>query len=400
MRIQRLFIVLALVASGVAVGSSAAAQTEQTDPIQCWWKTSASAVRVGEPFAVVLTCAVVETDAVTVVVDETRLEPGVVQFAPFEVLGGTHGADLRTGTRRFFQFEYRLRLIAENQFGKDVTLPETKLSYHVQSRVGQGAALQGRDQTYFLPPQSMRILSVVPADATDIRDASSETFSDLDQRAFRANLFVVVGGVLLSLAGLVALLVVVRLVRRYRKPTTAAERLITDAAILRGVGRELRAIARERDNAGWTTELAGRALAAVRIVGTYVMGRRASDMPAGAEGLMEDGRLILKIGWPRVKRLAISGSVTSQGVALERARTYARPNPRRDAQLEALGQALSVLTVAQYGREAALGDAALDEALATGSRLMRRMMLEQTWPMKRLAAWRAGTEVDKRAWSR
>ena len=52
----------------------------------------------------VLTCAVLETDAATVVVDQPRLEPAVLQFAPFEVLGGTHGADLRTEDRRFFQY--------------------------------------------------------------------------------------------------------------------------------------------------------------------------------------------------------------------------------------------------------------------------------------------------------
>src|SRR6059036_3566063 len=100
----------------------ASAQTVETDPLQCWWRTSAGAVRVGEPFTVVLTCAVLETDAATVVVDQSRLEPSVVQFAPFEVLGGSHGADLRTDLRRFFQYEYRLRLIAENLFGRDAAL--------------------------------------------------------------------------------------------------------------------------------------------------------------------------------------------------------------------------------------------------------------------------------------
>src|SRR5258706_9083356 len=145
---KRLVFASMLAAAAVA---GAAAQTVQTDPLQCWWRTSAGAVRVGEPFAVVLTCAVLETDDVTVVADQTRLEPSVVQFAPFEVLGGTHGADLRTDQRRFFQYEYRLRLIAENQFGKDVALPETKLNYHVQSRVGQKTSLQGRDQAYMLP---------------------------------------------------------------------------------------------------------------------------------------------------------------------------------------------------------------------------------------------------------
>src|SRR5437773_4944718 len=113
------------------------AQDVQTDPLQCWWRTSVGAIRAGEPFAVVLTCAVLETEAATVVVDQSRLEPSVVQFAPFEVLGGSHGADLRTDQRRFFQYEYRLRLIAESMFGKDAALPETKISYRVQSKEGQ-----------------------------------------------------------------------------------------------------------------------------------------------------------------------------------------------------------------------------------------------------------------------
>ena len=129
----------AAVAIVVACAAPIAAQDVETDPIECWWRTSSGAVRAGEPFSVVLTCAVVENDAARVVVDQGKLEPSVVQFAPFEVIpaGSSHRADLRTGERRFFQYEYRLRLIAENLFGKDVALPETRLSYHVQSQVGQ-----------------------------------------------------------------------------------------------------------------------------------------------------------------------------------------------------------------------------------------------------------------------
>src|SRR6266540_7181732 len=165
----RATLVLMFLAAGAL---PAFAQTIETDPLQCWWRTSAGAVRVGEAFQVVLTCAVLETDAAMVVVDQSKLEPSVVQFAPFEVLGGSHGADLHTDLRRFFQYDYRLRLIAENEFGKDVALPGTKLSYRVQSKVGQNAAIQGRDQSYVLPPQSVRVLSLVPGDAADIRDTS------------------------------------------------------------------------------------------------------------------------------------------------------------------------------------------------------------------------------------
>src|SRR4026208_2076429 len=86
-------VALLLVVSGA---SMARAQNVETDPLQCWWRTSAGAVRVGEPFSVVLTCAVLETEAATVIVDTAKLEPSVVQLAPYEVLGGSHGADLHT----------------------------------------------------------------------------------------------------------------------------------------------------------------------------------------------------------------------------------------------------------------------------------------------------------------
>ena len=387
----------------VAIAPAARAQNVETDPLQCWWRTSTGAVRVGEPFTVVLTCAVLETDTATVVVDQSRLEPSVVQFAPFEVLSGSHGADLRTDQRRFFQYVYRLRLIAENMFGKDVSLPESKLSYRVQTRVSdRSAALQGRDQSYLLPPQSMRVLSLVPADATDIRDAPAETFGDLDQRAFRANLFTIIGSVLFVLAGLMTLVAIVRLARRYRKTATVSERLMSDGTVIRGVGRELAAVRRERDRGGWTPELAGRALAALRIAATYMLGRPVSLLPANrlsAEGedVPEAGRLILK-AWPRGRRIAVSGAITSTSIGRELARGTA--NARRTELLDSLTKALNTFTTAHFGREGTLDDAALDESLATAGRVLSRVRLDQLWFMKRIAAWRAGTALDNRAWSR
>jgi hypothetical protein len=333
---------------------------------------------------------------------------------------------LRTGDRRFFQYEYRLRLIAENQFGKDVALPETKVSYHVQSRVAGGAAIQGRDQSYVLPPHSVRVLSLVPADATDIRDTTAETFADVDQRAFRANLLIVIGGVLFALAGLMALLAIVRLVARYRKPSTATDRLVTDGAILRGVGRELAAVQTARNDGGWTPALAGRALAALRVAAAFAVGRRVAraaqstvasrqladatqqavktrhspvtnyEMPQTGP-LSDEGRFIVNVGWLRPKPIAVSGSVTSQVVASAIARCA---SPSRVALLEGLEEALTRFTAAQYGREAALDDTALDESLAAGGRVLRRLKIDQLWPMKRFMRQRITPEVENRAWSR
>jgi hypothetical protein len=417
----------------------AAAQNLETDPIRCWWRTSAAAVRAGEPFSLVLTCAVVANDAAKVIVDQAKLEPSVVQFTPFEVVpaASSHGPDLRTDERRFFQYEYRLRLVAENLFGKDVALPETKLSYHVQSQVGQATAIQGRDQSYVLPPLSIRVLSLVPADAGDIRDSTVETFSDIDQRSFRANVLVVVGGILLALGALMALVAIVRLIARYRKPSTTAGQLVSDGAILRAIGRELRAVQRAREGEGWTPQLAARALGALRIASAYALGRRVARSAVGsrqspvnsqqspvkgrqtvvagqslaerlqsaiggdwaaAESQSIDGQLTVRSGWPRPRPIAVSASVTPQALAHQLARGTA--SPRRAAMLEALEQALTRFTAAQYGRETRLDDAALDDSLAAASRTLTQLKIDQTWLMKRLSHRRASPELESRAWSR
>lgn len=385
---------------------SVAAQNVETDPLRCWWRTSSGAVRVGETFTAVLTCAVVETDEVKVVVDESKLDPSVAQFVPFEILGGSHAADLRDGDRRFFQYEYRMRLIAENMFGKDVALPETKLSYRIQSRVSQKAAVEGRDQTYLLPPLSIRMLSLVPNDATDIRDASAETFGDVDRRAFRANLFTVIGGVLFAVAGLVALLTLVRLFLASRKPTAASDRLVSDGAILRRVGRELSSVQREREGAGWTVPLAARATAALRILGAYALGQRAARVvttPVTAdEAALSDGRIILKTGWPKTKHIAVSGAATSRSIANAIRHST---NGRRPGELEAIEEALQKFTAAQYRRPVdekgeRLDDSALDSALEAARGTLGRLKLEQTWVMKRLGQQRKPLLRQSRVWSR
>jgi hypothetical protein len=381
------------------------AQNVETDPLQCWWRTSTGSVRIAEPFTAVLTCAVIETDDVKVIIDESRLDPSVAQFAPFEVLGGSHAADLRSGDRRFFQYEYRMRLMAENMFGKDVALPETKLTYRIQSKVSQKAAVEGRDQSYLLPPLSMRVLSLVPNDASDIRDASAETFADVDRRSFRANLLVVIGGVLFALAGLIAVLAVVRLIMLTRKPTAAADRLVGDGAILRGVGREIAAVQRQREDGGWTQELAARALAALRIVAAYALGRPAAraivarrqaeaDAPATS-----NGAIVVANGWPKRKYIAVSGAATARDIASVIKHST---NGRRPGELESIEEALSRFTAAQYGRAddgRKLDDAALDESLAAGKDVLGRLKIEQSWLMKRLGRSRKPAAAESRVWS-
>src|SRR5262245_20395010 len=75
---------------------------DASEPLQCWLRTTASAVRVGEVFSVVLTCALLNSSATVVVPDTTKLDAASLQLAPFDVIGATHVADIRSGDRSFF----------------------------------------------------------------------------------------------------------------------------------------------------------------------------------------------------------------------------------------------------------------------------------------------------------
>ena len=407
-------LVLALATShGAYAAAQTPTETVQTDPIRCWWRTSASAVRVGQPFSVILTCAVVETDAITVVPNQADLDPNAIQLPPFDVIGGSHATDLRTGDHRFFQYEYRVRLVNEDMFGQDVPLPELKISYRVRSRV-DADAVEGRDQIYMLPETSVRVLSLVPADATDIRDASVDTFDTIGRRLSRANLLRLVGGVLIGFAALAALAAVVRLAGGTRAKKAAPRSLVSDGAILREVGRELAAIQHARRDGGWTPDMVARLLTALRIISGYALGFPATataGTPAGNDGAVAAGQLSLRGRGLRGGEVTVPGWVTPNIIAQQLGRLPMPSGPRPPKPrtsvlkvLESLEAAMVRLTNAHYGRDSAGGpvdDAALDETLALASRALRRLKIEQAWPVRKLQALRypkAG--LVRRVWSR
>ena len=209
----------------------------ESDPIKCWWKTDTNAVRVGEPFTLALTCGVIETDAVRVVVDPARLDPAVVEATPFEVLGGTRHDDIVAPPWRYFQYSYTLRLLGETFFGRDVDIPGLPLTYRVQP--ANGDAGQARDQLYLLPALPLRVVSLVPVTATDIRDAPSDTFADIESRRWRATREFAAAGVFFALAALLAGVAAVRAFRRSRVSQPDAVRLLPLAAVFGACEREV-----------------------------------------------------------------------------------------------------------------------------------------------------------------
>ena len=84
-------------------GQSPELEEVQLDALQCWRDIAVQSTIIGEPFAMLVTCAVVETDTATTVPNEVALAPETIDVSPFEVIEGQRFTDVRHGPRRNFQ---------------------------------------------------------------------------------------------------------------------------------------------------------------------------------------------------------------------------------------------------------------------------------------------------------
>ena len=355
----------------------------EVEPITCWWRTSASAVRIGESFGLTLTCGVVETEANKVVADFSKLDPTVVQLPPFEVLGGTHAGDLVTPGKRFFQYDYRLRLIAEDAFGNDVSIPPLEISYRIESQVTGGDTSQGREQSYALPRVSVRLLSLVPDDTSDIRETPASMFTGIENRESRANLLQTVAGVLFGLAAVVGLVMLIGMVRRKTPQTASQAARLGPRTILGAVAKELGDV-QQASRGGWTAELVGRALAALRISGAYATNRAIGQRPAKPGETPQEGVIVVhQFGRGEV---FVSGAATAETAVFANAPA-------------ALSDALRTLTKARFGRVESF-DSMADEAVQTAMRVTREQQSAHSL-LKEWAASFVASVVDlrKKVWS-
>lgn len=345
----------------------------ETDAIRCWWRTDKAAVRMGEPFDAVLTCAVLETASTKAVVDRSRLDHTVMALPPFDVLDGRAAEDVVNGPRRFFQYSYRLRLLNDTSFGQDVSLAGLSISYRIDTSTGDGTTSQGRDQTYALPPLTVRVLSLVAGGARDIRDATTLTFADLDARRFRARTLGMAGWFFYALAGAVVALGLARFYRAMRAPAKAsAVAGVSAPSVLAAAGRALAEVSRQRQG-GWTDDLSGRAAGALRIVAGYAIGRPAVQI-RGVAANAGSGQIALSQGLLRRRHALVSSAVTPQDLAAAAA---------ADGTLQQLRDGLTALTAMRYGRGTA-DDGAIDMALAAAGPLARSLAFRHSWPMQQV----------------
>ena len=279
------------------------------EPIRCWWKTDRTAVSVGERFAVVLTCASLETGQTTVVPNVSQLEGGAIQLTPFEVVSSTRRADVVATPWRYVQFEYGVRLLTDGFFGQDVSIPALTVTYNFRTADG---ANTGRDQSYVLPALPMRVLSLVPRGATDIRDTSAMTFGDIESARFRATVARVTSWIALAFAAACwPLLALLRASQRFR---TRAPDAAKAGGRSGAAGRVRGRVARRSQGRGVGRLVAGAGTA--RAAGA-APGRRLGAGPAGraaARGPRRRrcarARSWCGNGWLRRGRTMLSASTT------------------------------------------------------------------------------------------
>ena len=383
---KRLLLALSFVAFPTFGWSqTAATQNVEVDPVQCWWRTSTPSVRVGEHFTIHLTCSALETEAATAVIDRSRLGTAAVQFPPFEVTSGTQSADYVTAGRRFMQYHYNTRLIAEDFFGSDIVLPAMAITYRIESRVQQDGSVQGREQTYELPALTMRINSLVANGANHIREASVPSLDDIAAREFRARMYRLIALIFFGVAALTLAVALMRALRQRRRQDMAAgRRFLPHRAVLAGVRRELAELQRQTRGAGWDADTLSRALAAARLVAGYAAGQpvtqRESHRPNG-------GELLLNGGLFGRRRVSVSAAAT--------ARTVHGTTP------DDLEAALDTLTAARYGRGETYDSSALDDALNTVIRAAARVSAQHTWIAETTRGLTASLrDRTARAWAR
>src|SRR5204863_102214 len=106
----------------------------------------------------------------------------------------------------------------------------------IHSRVGAAASLEGRDLSYVMPMMPIKVLSLVPADASDIRDASEAGLGAVESLRFRSSLFRILTLTFGALAAVMAVLALVPLTRKRAAVVAGDARQLQQGAGHRWIG--------------------------------------------------------------------------------------------------------------------------------------------------------------------
>mgnify|MGYP001607144810 CR=1 FL=1 len=402
-------VLLVLVLLSVSAPLTAAEEASGIEPIKCWWRTDKTSVRMGEIFSLALTCRLTEAEKAKTILAESALEVGALSLSPYEIVSGELHRDLKEGIFRFVQYEYVLRIVGEDFFGKETAIPPLDLHYKIEYRAGDASGKSAsRDETYRLPALPIKVQSLVPKEAEDIRDYHGlATVGRARQRELAAMAAFAIAGILALLALIAVLVGVVGMVRGLKTASSSGAGL-SGVVLLRKLQRVLKKIRRLRKSELWNVELVGeaaavlqikrlrksepwddellvRAMSVLRVAAALALRREVSQSLVSARERGLEGQVKLRQGLFPPRKVLVSANVTPEDVksALE-GMTGLRGGRRLAASVIAI--ALSGFNDARYRGLTAESFKRLDEALDLGITAVSILRGDGFWLNRAVAA--------------
>lgn len=398
-----------LVLLGMGAEVSAQEKKAQNEPeaMRCWWKTDRNAVQFGQPFNLILTCQAADSSDRQAVVEEGLGEGVGAKLAPFEVLAVLKYQDLSAGETRFTQYRYTLRLMTDGLWGRDLTIPGLEIGYRVRHTVaktpfspdrseGKLEMIVGQPQVYLLPAYPMRIISLVPKEAKDIRDAGLENFGDRERATSQARLALGAAGVFAAGGMLMMMAIAFQWIRQLFRKESPGHDPLSKRALLRRLGRELGKIKKIRQRQVWTADLLIGAISVFRVAGAVFLSRPVTQAIAQVEDRGLEGQLKLRQGWLRPRKVLVSSSLTAE----EMRKLIVRRDQLGGVLLE-IAEVLEGLCLLRYGRDQQPDSQCHDLLLKRGQKALQRAKHYDFWPVRKWLSLREKTGTWwRRLWIR
>jgi hypothetical protein len=248
----------------------------------------------------------------------------------------------------------------------------------------------------------MRIASLVPGKAADIREAAQESFGAIEARRFRATTELVAAAVSAGFAALLLGAAIVRAFGGFRSRRPAAARLLSPRAALAGCTRAVRQLRQETARDGWNPDRVARALAPLRVASAVALGRAVAQEAVEPDATAREGQVPLRTGLLRRRQRMISAAITASRTT-DGARdgtTPEGPRARGTSLPQALDEAVRVFSTARYSRSGQLDSSTLDEALDGAEREIRRLRIRWMRPGQHVTATAGRPPAGGEAWSR
>jgi hypothetical protein len=246
----------------------------------------------------------------------------------------------------------------------------------------------------------MRISSLVPNNAADIRDASRESFGAIEDRRLRATVALVAGCIALAFALALVALAAASVWRR-RRPAAAIAPAIATPGILEACARELARVRTAAAHDGWDRGLAERALTPLRVASAVALSHPFSQSFVDGAVTPRAGELLLRKGRWKPRQVLVSARVTADMIERRLAGREAPLPEGTDDLVRSLGESLRLFTAVRYGRSGHSDPVSLQRAVDDASTAIRRLRVAAFWPVRatRAAAHSASTWRNA-AWNR